>query len=275
MRRRRGGTQHHNTQGQGPTDTQGRIRITEIHYDTPSEEAPPLPYAPTRYRLCVAVLVGLGALFKYLLISPTSSTLTPLLLSVHPIDLPFCVAAVVAGATLSYWICLPYPAHWMWPDPFLPLEHRFMVWQYPSSNSTRVLGLGILLVGILGMLWSALALGGSWSPLGAPVWSGSDGSAAGSGGLVTAGPYAYIRHPMYLCNFVIAVGLFCVSGNGAVGGSWMLLALSLGLRMFSEEEGMRLIVAASNNEEHHGAFHRWMNATGMLLPNIVWSQLRL
>ena len=268
MRRRRNNTNNTPNIINDDAASRGmRVRVTEIHYESPQASASTINenlYTESFWRILVACLVITGAVGKYLSTSSSASiNFTPSL-----IDLPFCLTTFLSGMSLVYWILLPYPAHLMWPDPLLPFEEFFIVkGQYHNiKTSLRHFGVFLLSLGITGMLCSAFYLGTSWSPMSKPTWSENEG--VNGEGLVITGPYAYIRHPMYLCNFMIAIGLGCVSGNYVVGCSWILLALSLSLRIVSEEQDMANIFAESNNAERNDIFHQWMNTTGMLLPKL-------
>ena len=249
----------------------GRVRVTEIHYHSPTSGPPPIPlhlYTHASWRTCVFLFVTVGAVGKFLSTSVSSSSQSLSATSITPqlIDVPFCVAAVAAGLSLVYWILLPFPAHWMWPDPHLPMEQYFIVRaQHNLTFRTRCTGLLVLGFGVAGMLWSAWSLGTSWSPMSSPIW---DTTTANGGGLVIQGSYAYVRHPMYLSNFIIAAGLGCVSGNRILGCSWVLLACTLLLRVPSEELQLQRNVGTTEEAETQALFREWMETTGMIFPRI-------
>ena len=263
MRRRRNQPADRNPDPQH----QGRVRITQVAYESPTTPHPPLIhpslYTPPIYRSIVAALTVFGAMFKfYLTTTPTYPTYPT-----YPTfaDVPFLLCSMFAGLSLSYWTLLPYPAQYLWPDPNLPGEVHFIKGQYQATPTTRCLGLVILFLGIGGMMVSASALGSSWSPLATPVW----GEANAMHGWVNTGPYATVRHPMYVCSCLIAIGLSCTSGNVYVSASWLLLATTLVVRAFHEEN--QLIHLVSTNEaiapHDKDLFQRWMASTSMFVPH--------
>ena len=91
-------------------------------------------------------------------------------------------------------------------------------------------------------------------------WTQRERGDAKIGQLITGGPYAYVRHPLYLGTFVIGVG-FCI----IVGNIWIsLVALTFFLlvylwRMGKEEEILR--------EEWGDVFERYRRAVPRWLPS--------
>ena len=87
----------------------------------------------------------------------------------------------------------------------------------------------------------------------------ADGRRPKIGRLITGGPYAYVRHPLYLGTLLIGMG-FCV----VVGNPWALLVTLAGFlliyraKMASEEETIR--------HEWGAAFARYQQAVPRWLP---------
>jgi protein-S-isoprenylcysteine O-methyltransferase Ste14 len=97
-----------------------------------------------------------------------------------------------------------------------------------------------------------VALGANWSPL-LELGSGHT--------LVTAGPYRYIRHPMYACFFLHAAGAWILSANHVVGASGLLTFTVIYLIRVPSEEKMMT--------DHFGNRYRdYMARTGRLLPKL-------
>ena len=78
------------------------------------------------------------------------------------------------------------------------------------------------------------------------------------GQLITAGPYAYVRHPLYLGTFLIGVG-FCI----IVGNLWLALAalgffLVIYRRKMAQEEAILLEEWGPEFERYQQAVPRWL-----------------
>jgi len=81
---------------------------------------------------------------------------------------------------------------------------------YPAEISMPALIIGLLGYGLV--LWSLLALGRSF------------GIAPADRGLITQGPYRYIRHPMYLGELILRTALVVTSPQPLLAGA-LLVAL--------------------------------------------------
>jgi protein-S-isoprenylcysteine O-methyltransferase Ste14 len=112
----------------------------------------------------------------------------------------------------------------------------------------RVLGAAITVLGIGFAVWARLSLGGNW---GMPMTLREDPE------LVTAGPYALVRHPIY-------TGIiFGFLGTALTVGAWWLLVLLLGFGYFAmsarrEERDMV--------ERFPDAYPAYRARTKMLIP---------
>ena len=147
--------------------------------------------------------------------------------------------------------------------PRFLLAYMLVVWLFLVARTTeRQLHIGILLA-LLGesvRVWANGYVGHvkvNWTN----TWRGD----AKIGRLITAGPYAFVRHPLYLGSFLIGAG-FCV----VVGNFWFSLAalgfflIVYGMKMTSEEQllrkecGMEYLL-------YHAAVPRWF-PTGSRYP---------
>lgn len=113
----------------------------------------------------------------------------------------------------------------------------------------RWAGFGLGLISSLFWTWTQLALGRDWSP---------QLQLRDNHHLVTTGPYAHIRHPMYTAITGLGVGL------ALVGANWIFVALAAlviaGLVFRIPREEKMLI------EEFGQAYQNYVQRTGSLFP---------
>lgn len=89
----------------------------------------------------------------------------------------------------------------------IPLLILLLIIAKPTIQ-TGALGVGMMIIGELIRLWAVAHAGGATRTreVGAPY-------------LVTSGPYAFIRNPLYLGNVIIYLGVAVFGGNGL---GWMI-----------------------------------------------------
>ena len=121
---------------------------------------------------------------------------------------------------------------------------------FEVSASARWIGIGIGGLGAAGEIWAAVSLGTSYSPR---------LRVAQERVVVTAGPYRWIRHPLY------AFWLPVMTGWGVAAGNWFVLAsgtvlilVLLGFRVPREES---MLLAGLGN-----SYRQYMVRTGRFLP---------
>ena len=113
----------------------------------------------------------------------------------------------------------------------------------------RWAGFGLGLVSILFWTWTQVALGKDWSPQ-LRLRQKHD--------LVTSGPYAHLRHPMYTGIAGFAVGLALVSANWVFVVLGVLIIVGLVFRIPKEE---KMLI-----EEFGQAYRDYMQRTSSLFP---------
>ena len=167
-------------------------------------------------------------------------------------DLPFLAAALVFATTLLYWLLLPGPARILWPHPRLPLEEAFRAAQWPGpAVVVRTLGLASLLAGSAGMLWSSRALGHAWSALERTPTR-----------LVVDGPFAAVRHPVYLSALFIMGGIAAISRNRIVLVGCVALWCTVAARIPSEDRALQETFGDTE------AWSRWASRVPTLFPSL-------
>jgi len=139
---------------------------------------------------------------------------------------------------------------------FVPLTCLATDWlapfDFPVPPWVRVSGAVTYGIGFLLLLWVHLTLGHNWSPF----LEISKGHV-----LVTGGPYRWVRHPLYLAFYVMAVGQWLLTANWVVGFSGVLLWSIFYLARVGHEEEMMLDFFGEE-------YKKYMERTGRLLPKL-------
>jgi protein-S-isoprenylcysteine O-methyltransferase Ste14 len=123
---------------------------------------------------------------------------------------------------------------------------------FEVAAPVRWLGILISCLGVVGEIWAAVSLGASYSPL---------LRVAEERTVITAGPYRWIRHPLY------AFWLPAVAGWGVAAGNWFILVsgavliLILMILRVPREEAMML-------EGFGEAYSLYMTRTGRFVPRL-------
>ena len=133
-----------------------------------------------------------------------------------------------------------------------PLAVWLLLVAETTERSFR-LGVAFVMLGELVRLWADGYVGHvkvNWTQ----QWRGD----AKVGSLVTAGPYAFVRHPLYLGTFLIGVG-FCIIG----GNPWMSVAalaffLTVYRRKMAKEEVLLLDEIGASYLAYQAAVPRWV-----------------
>ena len=142
---------------------------------------------------------------------------------------------------------------------FLPL-YPLVIWMLLVAHTTEwQLRLGVMfaLLGLAVRAWSNGYVGHSkvnWTQ----KWRGD----AKIGRLVTAGPYAFVRHPLYVGSALIGAGICVIAGN-----MWVLLAAMVFLmiayrRKMTQEEALLLDELGEPYRRYHAAVPRWLPLRG-------------
>jgi len=124
------------------------------------------------------------------------------------------------------WAALPLPVGWRW------------------------FGIGLGLVGIFLLLWVHHTLGKNFSVPGVMKEKQS---------LVTAGPYKWVRHPMYTVIFLVTVVYFLISANWFIGLVWIGWIVGTVVSMVRDEEAV--LIAKFGDE-----YRAYIRRTGRFLP---------
>jgi protein-S-isoprenylcysteine O-methyltransferase Ste14 len=120
----------------------------------------------------------------------------------------------------------------------------------PLPDHVRVGGAVVATLGVALLTWVHVALGHAFSAT-LVVRQGT--------ALVTAGPYARVRHPMYAAFFLIVIGLAVVTANVLVGVLGLIAVAFVMIVRTPREERMLL-------DAHGDAWRAYASRTGRFLP---------
>ena len=89
-------------------------------------------------------------------------------------------------------------------------------------------------------------------------WTQKRRGEAKIGRLVTAGPYAFVRHPLYLGTFLIGTGFCVIVGSVWLGGLALAFFLTIYRRKMAQEEDLIREECGSAYDAYHAAIPRWL-----------------
>ncbi len=122
----------------------------------------------------------------------------------------------------------------------------------PWSAGTATAGLAFTALGIAGTFWAQLAMGRSWRV-------GIDHGVRTE--LVSAGPFRWVRNPIFTWMTLATVGLVLLAPNVLAVGSLAALLVALELQVRGVEEPYLL-------RTHGEDYRRYAAATGRFVPGI-------
>lgn len=139
---------------------------------------------------------------------------------------------------------------WPLPMPLAALTARFL----PSSEWQFwvPLGAALTLVGLLFTVWARVYLGRNWSGV-AAVKAGHE--------LITGGPYALVRHPIYTGLLLAVVGTGLATGEWRAVLSVVLALIAIVHRMIVEESFMR--------QQFGAAYVDYARRVRALVPGVI------
>lgn len=119
----------------------------------------------------------------------------------------------------------------------------FMFFFGSCDDASLRAGIGYVLAGMLIRLWS-------------------NGYAIKNNKLTTSGPYAFVRNPLYLGTFLIAIGMAVILKTGWVGALFLLAMTVMYIRTIREEQGMLLA-------RYGDAYRNYMNKVPAMIPTLI------
>ena len=147
--------------------------------------------------------------------------------------------------------------------PRFVLFYPVVVWLFLSAHTTeRQLRLGIVL-GLLGLavrLWANAFVG----HVKVNATQKREGEAK-IGRLVTGGPYAFVRHPLYFGSFLIGAGFCVIAGNPWLAAVALAFFLTVYRRKMADEERLLQDEIGTPYAVYQAAVPRWL-PTGRHYP---------
>jgi protein-S-isoprenylcysteine O-methyltransferase Ste14 len=136
---------------------------------------------------------------------------------------------------------------------FAPRTHiSFLALNFHQSSALAIAGLCLTIAGLAFAAWARDLLGRNWSGR-VIIQSGHE--------LVTAGPYAYVRHPLYTGLLIAMFGTALVSSDlGSLAG----LPFAIGFFMLKAQREERILEA-----EFGALYANYRAHTGGLVPRIA------
>ena len=121
---------------------------------------------------------------------------------------------------------------------------------FEASEMIRWIGVALSCLGMAGEIWAAVALGASYSPM---------LRVADEHVVVTAGPYRWIRHPLYAFWLPVTIGWGAATCNWFIVVSGTALIFVLAVIRVPREEAMML-------RGFGESYRRYMTRTGRFIP---------
>ena len=126
-----------------------------------------------------------------------------------------------------------------------------------TTEQRMRLGIGVAVLGELLRLWAAGYVGHvkvNWTQR----WRGD----RKIGSLVTAGPYAYVRHPLYVGTFLIGIGVCLIASNAWVAAAALGVFVAVYRRKMAQEERLMGQELGAPYLAYHAAVPRWLPVRG-------------
>lgn len=159
------------------------------------------------------------------------------------------------GAGMSGWVALGALALIFVAGPVAELA--FDATRLVDSGWVAGLGLALSVLGLVGLLWSQSSMGES-------LRIGVDPSERTA--LVTAGPFRWVRNPIYSAMFVYAAGVALMVPNTASLIALGMLALALDLHVRLVEEPYLVATHGSSYASYAAGVGRFVPGLGKFTP---------
>lgn len=135
----------------------------------------------------------------------------------------------------------------------IPLLFAILIWAEPSPASLAG-GWALALSGEGVRIWAVRHAGGATRTTGKP----------GAGAeLITHGPFAYVRNPLYLGNFLLSLGL-CL-----MAWAWMPWMLLLFVALFGVQYSLIVSLEEERLRQHFGQiYEKYLQAVPRFIPRL-------
>ena len=119
----------------------------------------------------------------------------------------------------------------------------YMLWKGACDDQSIRAGIGFVIAGLLIRLWS-------------------NGYAIKNEKLTTSGPYAFVRNPLYLGTFLIAIGFAIVLKTGLVGVTFILALAFMYYQTIQSEQGMLMTKFGDD-------YRKYMAKVPAMVPTLI------
>jgi protein-S-isoprenylcysteine O-methyltransferase Ste14 len=135
----------------------------------------------------------------------------------------------------------------------IPLLLAVLIWAAPSTASLAG-GFALTLLGESLRIWAVRHAGGATRTTGRP----------GAGAeLITHGPFAYVRNPLYLGNFILSLGL-CL-----MAWAWMPWMLFLFIALFGVQYRLIISLEEERLRQHFGPiYEEYLQVVPRFIPRL-------
>lgn len=126
-------------------------------------------------------------------------------------------------------VTLPYRLLWGLAFIILIISAHASFKNAPAWMALSITGDAIAVIGLLVCIWARKTLAGNWS-MQLDAKKGHE--------LITSGPYAYVRHPIYTGFLLLFLGAAMTVGNSGAAIGFLILLIGCYIRIRLEEKFM-------------------------------------
>jgi protein-S-isoprenylcysteine O-methyltransferase Ste14 len=190
------------------------------------------------YGIFLVVAIGLRAALHY----RQTGTTGIVGVSGRTFSIEWCAGVLFVVATIGVGLAAPTAQLAGWVRP----------WDGGAARLGYASGLAFVALGLVGTLWSQLAMGRSWRV-------GVDHGERTT--LVSHGPFRWVRNPIYTWMTLASAGLVLLAPNALAAASFVVLVIALELQVRIVEEPYLL-------RTHGDSYRSYAATTGRFVPRV-------